>query len=93
MIGSLDPTSVAMVCVTYVDIVGSPPHMRYLLRRVRQRLPNCPILVGFWAPSDPFLDDTAAQGMAGGTAFVSSLRDAVSLCLAEAHKSAGNSSQ
>ena len=93
MIGSLDPTSVAMVCVTYVDIVGSPPHMRYLLRRVRQRLPDCPILVGFWAPSDPFLDDTAAQGMAGGTAFVSSLHDAVRLCLAEAHKSAGNSSQ
>jgi len=50
-------------------------------------------LVGFWASSDPFLNDTAAQGMSGGTAFVSSLRDAVSLCLAEAHKSAGNSSQ
>ena len=32
----VDVAGVAMVCVSYLDIAGSPAHLRYLLRRLRQ---------------------------------------------------------
>jgi predicted PurR-regulated permease PerM len=85
-INTLDTTGVAMIFVTYAELRGNPPHMRYLLRRIRQRFPLCPVLVGFWDPDQALLGDPAAQEMAGATAFASSLRDAVSKCLDEAKK-------
>jgi hypothetical protein len=85
-ISRLDTTGVAMVCVTYAELIGSPPHMRYLLRRVRQRFPLCPILVGFWDPEDALLQDRSAQEMTGATEITSSLHEAVRKCLEEAHK-------
>ena len=75
-----------MIFITYAEIRGNPPHMRYLLRRIRQRFPLCRVLVGFWDPDDALLGDPAAQEMAGATAFASSLHDAVSKCLDEAKK-------
>jgi predicted PurR-regulated permease PerM len=86
-INTLDATGVALVFVTYAELRGNPPHMRYLLRRIRQRFPQCPVLVGFCDPDDEaLLGDPAAQEMAGATAFASSLHDAVSKCLDEAKK-------
>jgi predicted PurR-regulated permease PerM len=81
-IGRLETAGVALICITYLEIADSPPHMRYLLRRARRHFPGCPIVVGFWAPDDKLLVDAAAQEMAGGAIFVSSLRDAVNKCLA-----------
>jgi hypothetical protein len=75
-----------MIFITYAELRGNPPHMRYSLRRIRQRFPLCPVLVGFWDPDDALLEDAAAQEMAGATAFASSLHDAVSKCLDEAKK-------
>ena len=85
-INTLDTTGVAMVFIAYAELRGNPPHMRYLLRRIRQRFPLCPVLVGFWEPDDALLVDPAAQEMAGATAYASSLHDAVSKCLEEAQK-------
>ena len=85
-INTLDTTGVAMIFITYAELEGNPPHMRYLVRRLRQRFPHCPIHVGFWAPDDALLNDPAAQEMAGATGFASSLHDAVTQCLAEAKK-------
>jgi predicted PurR-regulated permease PerM len=85
-INTLDTTGVAMIFVTYAELRGNPPHMRYLLRRIRQRFPLCPVLVGFWDPDDALLEDPAAQELAGATAFASSLHDAVNKCLDEAKK-------
>jgi hypothetical protein len=85
-IGRLETTGVAMVCVAYAELDGNPPHMRYLLRRIRQRFPSRPILVGFWNPSDPILTDAAAQGMAGVRLVASSFHDAVTKCLEEARR-------
>jgi predicted PurR-regulated permease PerM len=85
-INTLDTTGVAMIFVTYAELRGNPPHMRYLLRRIRQRFPLSPVLVGFWDPDDALLEDPAAQEMAGATAFASSLHDAVDKCLDEAKK-------
>jgi predicted PurR-regulated permease PerM len=85
-IGRLETTGVAMICVAYAELDGSPTHMRYLLRRLRQKFPSRPILVGFWNPSDPILGDAAAQGMADADLVASSFHDAVTKCLAEAHR-------
>jgi predicted PurR-regulated permease PerM len=85
-INRLDTTGVAMVCIAYAELSGSPSHMRYLLRRVRQKFPSCPVLVGFWDPDDSLLGDPAAQGLAGATLLASSLLDAVTKCLDEAWK-------
>ena len=85
-INTLDTTGVAMIFVTYAELRGNPPHMRYLLRRIRQRFPLCPVLVGFWDPDDALLEDPAAQELAGATAFASSLHNAVNKCLDEAKK-------
>ena len=85
-INTLDTTGVALIFITYAELQGNPPHMRYLLRRIRQRFPLCPFFVGFWDPDDALLGDPAAQEMAGATAFASSLHDAVSKCLDEAKK-------
>jgi hypothetical protein len=85
-IGRLETKDVAMVCVTYVELIGSPTHMRYLLRRIRQRFPLSPILVGFWEPEDAALADQTAQGTTGRTEVASSLPEAVRKCLEGARR-------
>jgi predicted PurR-regulated permease PerM len=85
-IHTLDTSGVALIFMTYADLSGNPPHMRYLLRRIRQRFPQCPILVGFWEPDDALLEDPAAQEMAGAASFAGSLHDGVTRCLEEARK-------
>jgi predicted PurR-regulated permease PerM len=85
-IGRLDTAGVAMVCVAYAELTGNPPHMRYLVRRVRQRFPLCPILIGFWESDDAFPEDRSALGVTGAIAVASSLHEAVQKCLDEARK-------
>ena len=45
-IGALDGNGVAMVCLSYLELIGSPSHLSYLVRRLRLRLPEVPILIG-----------------------------------------------
>ena len=72
---------VAMICVSYLEITGKQTHLRYLLRRLRARLPHASILVGLWPADDPFLADTELRGMTGADHYVSTLREAVTLCI------------
>lgn len=85
-IGTLDVTDVAMVCVSYLEISGNPSHLRYLLGRIRSRLPGRPILVGLWPAEDAALSNEATRRTIGSDYYVSSLHDAVESCLAEARK-------
>jgi len=79
---TLDVEGVAMVCISYLDISGSPAHLRYLLQRLRRRLQNgTPILVGLWPEEDAALTDKTTQSGIGADYFTSSLRDAVDDCL------------
>jgi predicted PurR-regulated permease PerM len=77
----LDTAGVQMVCLSYLDISGRPAHLRYLLARLRGRVPNVPILVGLWPKDDAVLRDEAVQAALGAQHHVSSLRDAVVRCL------------
>lgn len=79
-IGNLDATDVAMVCLSYLEISGNPAHLRYLLERLRARLPGVPTLVGVWPLDDTILSDAAARTQLGADHATSSIAEAVSIC-------------
>ena len=80
-IGQLEIRGVAMVCISYLDISGSPAHLRYLIRRLRERLPlGTPILVSLWPSEDAALKDKDIQRTIGADYDTSSLAEAVSAC-------------
>ncbi len=87
-IASLDASHVAMACVLYLGISGNPAHLRFLLQRLRTRLPGATLLVGLWPESDPILRDRALGRMVGADYYVSRLHDAVEACLGAAHRAA-----
>ena len=86
-IESLDVTGTAMACISYLDISGSPAHLRYLIQRLRHRLPRgIPILVGLWPAADGALSNKATQTAIGADYFTSSLGQSVSSCVEAARK-------
>ena len=86
LIGALDGRGVAMVCVSYLELAGSPSHLRYLLRRLRRRLPEAEILVGYWPAEEEILRDARIRAAVGADYYTSSLHDTVEACLQAAHK-------
>jgi hypothetical protein len=91
-IGSLDVQGVGMICISYLDIRGNPAHLRYLLRRLRQKAPGTPLLIGLWPAEDAVLTDPAMRTQIGADEYVSSLRDAVEACLSRARVASETSS-
>ncbi len=86
-IGTLDVGGVAMVCVSYLELSGGPSHLRYLLRRLRRRLPpDVPVLVGLWPAGEAILEDERLRAAVGADDYTSSLHEAVAACLEVAHK-------
>jgi predicted PurR-regulated permease PerM len=80
-ISNLDMTGVQMVCISYLEISGTPAHLRYLLRRLKQKAPKAPVVVGLWPAEDAVLKSEAMRATLGADYYVSSLRDAVVQCL------------
>lgn len=78
---NLDMTGVQMICISYLEISGTPAHLRFLLRRLRKRAPKAPILVGLWPTEDVVLTNEAMRATLGADYYVSSMRDAVVSCL------------
>ena len=81
-IASLDVEGVAMVCVSYLEASGSPSPLRYLMRRLRQRVPSAPILVGLWQADAAVLGDERLRATVGADHYVTTLRETVNACLA-----------
>ena len=84
----LDVQDVAMVCISYLEISGSPSHLRFLIDRLHRRLPGKPLLVGLWPPDDVVLSDEAMRRTIGADYYTTSLHDALQACLTEARKKA-----
>jgi hypothetical protein len=80
-VSQLQGDDLGMVCISYLEISGSPSHLRYLLRRIRQRLPKVRMLVGLWPAEDAILHDTAMRSLVGADDYVTSLREAVNACI------------
>ena len=76
-IAQLDLAGMAVITVSYLELVGSPAELRYLIKRVRQRAPGAKILVGLWPEGEAALSDAAIQRAIGADTYVGSLHAAV----------------
>ena len=76
-IGSLDLGGIRVVAISYLQLAGSPAHLRYLIRRVRQRAPEATIIVGLWPEGEAAMSDAEIQHAIGADAYVGSLAQAV----------------
>jgi predicted PurR-regulated permease PerM len=85
-IASLDVSGITIVCISYLDISGTPSHLRYLIRRLRRKMPHVPILVGLWPTEDEVLKEARVRAIIGADYCSTSLREAVSYCIEAAHK-------
>jgi hypothetical protein len=88
-LADLHVSQAAMICISYLEISGNPSHLRYLIRRLRQKIGrHAKILVGLWPADDEILRDERLRSQVGADHYVMSLREAVKTCLDEACASA-----
>lgn len=79
---AFDLQGVAMVCLSYVSVSGTPSHLRYTVRRLRSRLPAATILVGPWP--DDVVGDERLRAAIGADHYAATLRESVTACLEQA---------
>jgi len=80
-IAALDVSGVAIICVSYLDISGTPSHLRYLIQRLRRKSRSGLIVVGLWPSDDPILQQADIRAAMGADHYTTSLRETVSLCV------------
>ena len=85
-IDALDVSGVAMICVSYLEADGTPSTLRYLVRRLRERMPGAPVLVGLWQADAALLKDERLRQAVRADHYVLSIRDAVNTCIEEAQR-------
>ena len=76
-LAALDLTGVSVIALSYLELTGSPAHLRYLIARLRQRAPGVSIVVGLWPAGESALSDPSIQKVVGADRYVGSLREAV----------------
>jgi predicted PurR-regulated permease PerM len=79
---ALDGGEVRFVCLAHLDM-ASGARIRHAIRRLRRRLPKATILAGIWG-NDEMITGRDLHLELGADLFASSLRQAVSLCIAAA---------
>jgi predicted PurR-regulated permease PerM len=82
LIAQLDLSTVKVIAVCYLELVGAPAHLRYLLRRLRHRAPHAAIVAGLWPKGEAVLNEPEAQKTLDGDRYVGSMREAVDATLA-----------
>jgi predicted PurR-regulated permease PerM len=84
-VGRLEVEGVQLVCLSYLDAEAFT-HARFLVRRLRRRLPQARIVVGYWT----LAEDAAARrdplAATGADLVVTSLRQAVDTIVAAARE-------
>lgn len=74
----LDTTGVQLACLSYLE-AGGFSHARYLVRRLRRKLPRTKIIVGFWTFTEADAAQRGALEETGADRVVTSLRQAIEL--------------
>jgi hypothetical protein len=75
----LQTKEIAMACVSFMD-PSSAAQMRFAIRRLRRKLPDSKIMLGYWTADDlPTLGETVKADAVAVT-----LREAVNLCVERA---------
>jgi hypothetical protein len=77
-----------MVCVCYLDMSGHTSPLRFLLKRLRQRVGDARLLVALWPSDHPVMSDQKVRAALSADEYVTSLRDAVNACLKAAQEAA-----
>ena len=85
----LEPSGVALVCLSYIGIT-SPAHLRYAVRRLRRKLPHASIMVGCWAEGVVNIDELRETAKAD--LFATSLREAAQIVVSMAQGQVGSAS-
>ncbi len=75
-LGELDVSGVMMVCICGLGLRGSPPHLRFLLRRLRARLPGVPFVLAVCSDDEAGDREALAADDYAGT-----MEEAVAVCL------------
>jgi len=81
-IDQLHCTDAAIICICYIDAGDATSQLRYLIRRLRQRVPTSQVLVAVWPSDHPARVQKERQESLGADYYVSSVRAAVDICLA-----------
>ena len=79
-IDRLEADDVGIVCIFYLQIEGIPSHLRYLVGRIRSRLPNVSIVVGLWAPQDREKWGEDLKSAMGTEYYATSLQEMLAAC-------------
>ena len=92
-IASFDGRGALIVCISYLDIEGIPFQLRYMVRRIRSKLPDALIIAGYWGIDDLTTGDEQQRRFGGADHYVRSLREAVTTCLEVAQNAALGSAE
>jgi hypothetical protein len=80
-LATLDGGGVAIVAISYMEATGSPAHLRTLLRRLRQKMPNAMFVLGLWSSDAAPEPERDLRGIEGADVTTASIRDIVTLCV------------
>jgi hypothetical protein len=86
-IDQLHCVDAAVICICYIDTRDSTSQLRYLIRRLRQRVPSARLLVAIWPSDHPIRIQKERQESLGADFYVNSIRAAVDVCLEASLKS------
>ncbi len=84
-VAAIDPHEVAMVALCYLDLSATPAHLRFLLRRLRHRLPGRPIVVGLVPRDEPAAEVARLLSTVGADHAAATLEDLATACSELAH--------
>lgn len=76
----LNSAGVTMVCLSYLDLGSSPAHLRHSIKRIRRQITGAKLVVGLWGHGD-VKNREQLQTTPAADFYVSSLREALSLCI------------
>jgi methylmalonyl-CoA mutase cobalamin-binding subunit len=80
-IAQADFSDVTVLAVSYLELAGAPAHLRYLLRRLRQRVPGAVLIAGLWPQEEAVINDVEMQKALGADRYVISLGEAIEATL------------
>jgi hypothetical protein len=79
----LDAVHTRVVCVVHLDMVGTCAHLRFLVQRLRRRLPDAAVVAGLWPEGEEAGSDVSPRDV-GADVHAGSLREMVEACAARA---------
>jgi predicted PurR-regulated permease PerM len=80
----LDVQGVQIVCLSFFATARTSSHARFLVRRLRRRLPNAIVLAGFWNSDLEDAERERLTGVTGADLNATTLWEAVAQCVAAA---------